>query len=44
MSKLLDEVKNTLRVHRYAMKTEKSYVFWARSLVLFHKKGINGLE
>ena len=32
MSKLLDEVKNTLRVHHYAMKTEKSYVFWVRGL------------
>jgi hypothetical protein len=28
MSKLLDEVRNILRVHHYAMKTEKSDVQW----------------
>ena len=28
MSKLLDEVRSTLRVHHYAMKTENSYVQW----------------
>jgi hypothetical protein len=38
MSNLLDEVRNTLRVHLYAMKTEKSYVQWIRGFVLFHKK------
>ena len=38
MSNLLAEVGNTLRVHHYAMKTEKSYVLWIRSLVLFHEK------
>ena len=36
MSNLLDEVRNTLRVHHYAMKTEKSYVQWIRGFVLFH--------
>ncbi len=34
MSKLLDEVRNTLRVHHYAMKSEKSNVLLIRSLVL----------
>ena len=32
MSKLLDQVRNTLRVHHYAIKTEKSYavyVLWS---------------
>lgn len=38
MSKLLDEVRNTLRVHHYAMKTEKSYVQWIKRFILFHKK------
>lgn len=38
MSELLDEVRNTLRVHHYAMKTEKSYVQWIRRFILFHKK------
>ena len=44
MSNLLDEVRNTLRVHHYAMKTEKSYVRWIRGFVLFHKKESMGLE
>ena len=38
MSKLLDEVRDTLRVHHYAMKTEKSYVQWIKRFILFHKK------
>lgn len=38
MSKLLDEVRNTLRVHHYAMKTEKSYVQWIKRFILFHGK------
>ena len=38
MSKLLNEVRNTLRVHHYAMKTEKSYVQWIKRFILFHKK------
>ncbi len=38
MSKLLDEVRNTLRVHHYAMKTEQSYVQWIKRFILFHKK------
>ena len=38
MSKLLDEVRNTLRVHHYALKTEKSYVQWIKRFILFHNK------
>ena len=38
MPKLLDEVRNTLRVHHYAMKTEKSYVQWIKRFIIFHKK------
>lgn len=38
MSKLLEEVRNTLRVHHYAMKTEKSYVQWIKRFILFHGK------
>ena len=38
MSKLLDEVRNTMRVHQYAMKTEKSYVQWIKRFILFHLK------
>ncbi len=38
MPKLLDEVRNTLRVHHYAMKTETSYVQWIKRFIIFHKK------
>ena len=38
MSQLLYEVRNTLRVHHYAMKTEKSYVQWIKRFILFHNK------
>ncbi len=38
MSNLLDDVRNTLRVHHYAMKTEKSYVQWIKRFILFHNK------
>jgi integron integrase len=38
MSKLLGEVRNTLRVHHYAPKTEKSYIQWIKRFILFHKK------
>ncbi len=38
MSNLLNEVRNTMRVHHYAMKTEKSYVQWIKRYILFHKK------
>ncbi len=38
MSKLLESVRNTLRVHHYALKTEKSYVQWIRRFILFHDK------
>ena len=43
MSNLIDEVRNTLRVHHYAMKTGKSYVKWIRGFVLCHKKESMGL-
>ncbi len=38
MSKLLNEVRNTLRVHHYAMKTEKVYVQWIKRFILFQNK------
>ena len=38
MSKLLNEVRNTLRVHHYAMKTEKTYVQWIKRFILFQNK------
>ena len=38
MSKLLNEVRNTLRVHHYSLKTEKTYLQWIKRFILFHNK------
>jgi len=38
MSKLLNDVRNKLRVHHYALKTEKVYVQWITRFILFHNK------
>ena len=36
--KLLDRLRNELRVRRYARSTLKSYVTWARRYILFHDR------
>jgi len=36
--KLLDQVRDVLRVKHYAYRTEKTYVFWIRRFILFHGK------
>ena len=36
--KLLDQVKEALRVKHYAYRTEKTYLFWIRRFILFHDK------
>ncbi|MCB1069178.1 MAG: integron integrase [Kiritimatiellae bacterium] len=36
--RLLDLVRDTLRVHRYAYSTEKTYMDWIRRFILFHNK------
>ena len=36
--KLLDQVREAIRVRHYSRETEKSYVDWIRRYVLFHKK------
>jgi hypothetical protein len=34
--KLLDEVRNVLRLHHYSIHTERSYVDWIVRFVRFH--------
>jgi hypothetical protein len=34
--KLLDRVRNALRVGQYALETEKTYVAWIKKYILFH--------
>lgn len=36
--KLLDQVRNALRVKHYAYRTEEAYVQWIRRFILFHNK------
>jgi len=36
--KLLDRMRAEIRVRHYSVRTEESYVDWARRFILFHKK------
>jgi integron integrase len=36
--KLLEQVRDALRVKHYAYRTERTYIFWIRRFILFHEK------
>ena len=36
--KLLDQLRDTIRLRNYSYRTEQSYVQWARRYILFHNK------
>jgi site-specific recombinase XerD len=36
--KLLDQVRQALRVQHYAIRTEEAYVHWIKRFILFHHK------
>jgi integron integrase len=36
--KLLDQIRERLRLKRYSIRTERQYVQWARRFILFHHK------
>jgi integron integrase len=36
--KLLDQMRDTLRLKHYSFRTEESYVGWARRYIIFHNK------
>jgi integrase len=36
--KLLEQVRNTLRVNHYSLRTEEAYLQWIRRFILFHGK------
>ena len=36
--KLLEQVRQRLRVKHYALRTEQSYLTWIRNYILFHNK------
>ena len=36
--RLLDQVRDTIRLKHYSMRTEKAYVAWIKRYILFHHK------
>ena len=36
--RLLDQVRDRLRLKNYACRTEKSYLYWIKQYILFHNK------
>jgi hypothetical protein len=36
--KLLDHVRDVLRVNHYSVRTEEAYVGWIRRFILYHNK------
>ena len=36
--RLLDEVRNTIRLRHYSLRTEKAYLGWIKRYILFHNK------
>ena len=36
--KLLDQIRNKLRVKHYAIRTEEQYLHWIKRYILFHAK------
>ncbi len=36
--KLLDKVRDAIRLKHYAYSTEKTYVYWTKRFVLYHNK------
>jgi integron integrase len=36
--RLMDQVRETLRVHHYSIRTEQSYLHWIKRYILFHDK------
>jgi hypothetical protein len=35
--KLLDRLRQAIRLRPYSLRTEEAYVAWARRFILFHK-------
>ncbi len=36
--KLLDQLRDAIRLKHYSWRTEQSYVYWARRYILFNHK------
>ena len=38
MSKFLNEIRDVIRTKRYSLRTEKSYIYWAKTFIIFNDK------
>ena len=38
MAKLLEQVRDLIRVKHYSIKTEQAYLRWIKDYILFHQK------
>ena len=38
MPKLLDQIRNLIRLRHYSYRTEQAYVHWIRQYIFFHNK------
>ena len=36
MSVLLNQIRNVMRVRRYSLETEKTYIYWIKKYIFFH--------
>ena len=36
--KLLDQIRDEIRIHHYSIRTEEAYTQWAKRFILFHNK------
>lgn len=36
--RLMDQVRDTLRLHHYSLRTEQSYLQWVKRFIFFHNK------
>ena len=37
MSKLLEDVRGVMRLRHYSYQTEKTYIYWIRQYIFFHR-------
>jgi hypothetical protein len=37
-SRLLDQMREILRLHHYSIRTEEAYLAWGKRFILFHNK------
>jgi hypothetical protein len=38
MSKLLEQIKEVIRLKHFSIRTEETYIHWIKRFILFHEK------